>query len=164
MTLTRVEEVSDQAARYLGMIDAASRQLVGLLDELGLAARIESGRYDPALREADTLELARAAAERLGEQAAVEGTGTLLETDPDTVEDALYGFARCALRHGGLDQVELRVDATEVAISPIEPTAAPVITAADLRDLGAAVAGRAIAALGGAVDLQGRILLVRLTG
>jgi signal transduction histidine kinase len=164
VTLTRLDDVGEPAGRYLDMIEAASRQLAALLDELGLAARIESGRFDPARRETDTLELARAAAARLGEQASVVGAGVLLETDPDTVEGALYAFANCALRHGGLDRVELRVDGAEVAVSPIEPSAAPVITAEDLRDLGAAVAERAIVALGGSVELDRRTLRIRLAG
>jgi signal transduction histidine kinase len=164
VTLTRLEDVGDQAARYLGIIDAASRQLAGLLDELGLAARIESGRFDPALREADTLELARAAVAPLEAQAAVAGRGARLETDPDTVERALHGLARCALRHGALERVELRVNAAEVEIAPIMPSAAPVITAEELRDLGAAVAGRAIEALGGSLSLRAETLHVRLAG
>src|SRR5579863_5738783 len=68
--------------RYVEMIDAASGQLAELLDELSLAARIADGRYDPTLREADTLELAQAAARRLGEdRVAVSGQGATVETD-----------------------------------------------------------------------------------
>ena len=66
-TLIRGDSLGDPAARYVGMIDAAAAQMVELLDELGLAARIEGGRYDPILREADTLALARGAAAELGE-------------------------------------------------------------------------------------------------
>ena len=66
-TLIRMEELEEPASRYLGIIEAASEQMVELLDELGLAARIEAGRYEPSLREVDTLELANAAAAALGE-------------------------------------------------------------------------------------------------
>ena len=51
------------------MIQAASGQLADILDDLGLAARIEAGRYAPNVAEADTLELAQAAAGLLGEKA-----------------------------------------------------------------------------------------------
>jgi signal transduction histidine kinase len=63
-TLMRVEGVDDKMARYLGLMETASEQLAELLEELNVAARIAGGRYDPALRQVDTLELARAAAER----------------------------------------------------------------------------------------------------
>ena len=64
-TLERVVELEPPADRYVEMIGAASAQMAELLDELSLAARIEAGRYDPALRETDTLQLARNAQERL---------------------------------------------------------------------------------------------------
>lgn len=162
-TLTRLEDVDDRVARYLGMIETASGQLAGLLDELGLAARIESGRYAPALREADTLELARSAASQLEDgEVVVSGRGTAIETDPAAVERALRGLARCALRHGMLDEIAVAVDGDEISIAPIEPGAAPVIMAEELRDLGAAVAGRAIQALGGSLELSGETLIVKL--
>ena len=50
------------------MIDSASAQLAELIDELSLGARIEAGRYDPILASANTIDLARAAAEELGEE------------------------------------------------------------------------------------------------
>ena len=39
------------------MIQAASGQLADILDDLGLVARIEAGRFAPNVAEADTLEL-----------------------------------------------------------------------------------------------------------
>src|SRR3954468_7333687 len=65
-TLVRMGDLGEPKQRYMQMIDSAALQLAELLDELGLAARIESGRYDPALQTADTLDLARGAAEHLG--------------------------------------------------------------------------------------------------
>src|SRR5919204_4402214 len=67
-TLTRMPDVGEATARYLGMVELAAQQLGELLDELGLAARIEARRYEPTLVENDTADLARAAAERLGEE------------------------------------------------------------------------------------------------
>jgi signal transduction histidine kinase len=48
------------------MIREAARQLTELLDELGLAARIEEGRYEPNLQSVNTVELARGAVVRAG--------------------------------------------------------------------------------------------------
>ena len=42
------------------MIETAADELVELIELLSLAARIEAGRYDPVVREADSLDLARA--------------------------------------------------------------------------------------------------------
>src|SRR5436190_4533442 len=64
-TLSRTGSLGDPGTRYVEMIEAAAAQIAELLDELGIAARIESGRYEPALRDADTLELAQAAAREL---------------------------------------------------------------------------------------------------
>ncbi len=69
-------ELEEPAAGYVAMIGQASAELAELIDELALAARIDGGRYDPVLREVDSLELARAAAERLGEdRVMVSGSG-----------------------------------------------------------------------------------------
>src|SRR5215467_11647153 len=86
-TLVRGGDLEPPADRYVEMIDAASAQLAELIDELSLAARIESDRYDPTPLEAETLELARAGAERLGEdRVRVTGSGAAVETDADAVE------------------------------------------------------------------------------
>src|SRR3954462_15323715 len=75
-TLIRMGDLGEPKQRYMEMIDAASRQLSELLDELGTAARIEGGRYEPSLQAVDTLELARAAAANLGEdRVTVDGEG-----------------------------------------------------------------------------------------
>src|SRR5712672_2008472 len=75
-TLERVTELEPPADRYVEMIGKASAEMAELLDELSLAARIESGRYEPVLREVDTLDLAQAARARLGEErVGVEGEG-----------------------------------------------------------------------------------------
>src|ERR1700710_218228 len=85
-TLTRSVELQPPADRYVEMIEAASAQMAELLDELSLVARIESGRYDPGLREIDTLALAQAAADRLGEdRVKVTGEGAAITTDVEGV-------------------------------------------------------------------------------
>jgi signal transduction histidine kinase len=162
-TLQRSGGLEDPASRYVDIMEEASGQLAELLDQLGLAARIESGRYDPALIDVDSAELARAAADRLGaEQARTSGAGAPVRVDPEAAGDAIRALASCALRHGGVETVELAVSGTEIRISPIAPGAAPVVLGENLRDLGAAVAGRALPALGGSLELEGETLLVRL--
>jgi signal transduction histidine kinase len=161
-TLARVG-LEPPADRYVEMIDAASKQIAELIDELSLAARIESDRYDATQREADTLELAEAAAARLGEDRVhVSGSGAAIETDANSVERGLAALFQCALRHGGLDSVEVTVDGTAVRLSPITAASAPVVLGDDLRDLGAAVAVRLVRHLGGSVVIDGQTLEIRL--
>ena len=162
-TLTRQGELEKPAARYVGMIAAAAEQLGELVDELSLGARIEAGRYDPVRREADTLELARAAARQLGEErVAVSGEGAAIETDVDATERSVAALAQCALRHGGLEQVGLEVRGAQLELSPVTKSSAPVLLGDELRDLGAAVAGIAIRAQGGSLELDGETLTIRL--
>jgi len=162
-TLARGGGLEPPADRYVEMIDAASGQLAELIDELSLASRIESGRYDPTMREADTLELAQAAAARLGEDRVhVTGAGTALETDAGAVERGLAALFQSALRHGGLDNVEVEVDGEAIRLSPVTPASAPVVLGEDLRDLGAAVAVRLVRQLGGSVAVSGETVEIRL--
>ena len=162
-TLARGGNLEPPADRYVEMIDAASAQLAELIDELSLASRIESGRYDPTPREADTLELAQAAAARLGEDRVhVTGSGVALETDGQAVERGLAALFQSALRHGGFDSVEVAVDGAEVRLSPVTPASAPVVLGEDLRDLGAAVAVRHVRHLGGSVSVSGETVEIRL--
>jgi signal transduction histidine kinase len=162
-TLVRGGGLEPPADRYVEMIDAASAQLAELLDELSLVARIESGRYEPTLREADTLELAQAAAGRLEEERVqVSGLGAALETDAEAVERGLAALFQSALRHGGLDSVTVEVDGLEIRLAPVTAASAPVVLGEDLRDLGAAVAARLVARLGGSLSVDGETLAIRL--
>jgi signal transduction histidine kinase len=162
-TLVRMEVVGDPEQRYLEMIDAAAGQLAELLDELGLAARIEGGRYEPNLQPANTLEVARHAAEQLGdERVLVAGEGREVHVDVDATERGISALAQAALRHGGLEQVDLRVDGETLTISPVTKASGPVLLGDELRDLGAAVAVLLVRALGGSVELEGEALVVRL--
>jgi len=160
-TLERTVELDAPADRYVEMIGLASTEMAELLDTLSVAARIESGRYDPARRSIDTLELARHAQERL-DGVDVRGEGTAIETLGEAVDRAVTSLARCALRHGGLDQVAVVVDGAEISVSPITPASAPVVLGDDLRDLGAAVAVRLVRRLGGSVAVDGETLEIRL--
>ncbi|MDQ2983366.1 MAG: hypothetical protein M3R70_05515 [Actinomycetota bacterium] len=162
-TLTRLGELEEPAARYVGIIEEATAQMAELLDELALVARIEGGRYEPTIAESDSLDLARGAATRLGEdRVGVEGEGGAVRVDPGPTERAVSALAQCALRHGGLERVTVTAHGPELTIAPITPASAPVVLGQDLRDLGAAVATRLISALGGSIELDGETLRVRL--
>ena len=161
-TLERLEQLGPPADRYVEMILAGAEQMAELLEDLALAARIEGGRYEPNLVETDTRELVDAAAARLEERASAAGEGAPVRVEPAAAERALAALALCASRHGGVDSVELRAEGPEILIAPITSDAAPVVTAEELKDLGALVANLFIKALGGNVRLDGEILRVRL--
>ena len=162
-TLTRFDQLEDPMPRYLQMMATAADQMGTLLDDLGLVARIESGRWEVPRRDVDTLELARGAA-ALVEIAPVDvtGSGTGASVEPGAAERALAAFARCALRHGGLERLDMGVDGAEIRMAPVTDESADVLVGEDLRDFGAAVAGRVVSALGGSVAVDGEALVVRL--
>lgn len=162
-TIIRMGGLEPPHDRYLEMIGAAARQLSELLDELGLAARIEAERYEPNRQPVNTLELAHAAAEALGEERVrVEGDGGEVHVDVDATTRGVSALVQAALRHGGLDEVICHADGTELRISPVTTSSADVLLGRDLRDLGAAVAVRLVEALGGAVETAGDAVAVRL--
>jgi signal transduction histidine kinase len=157
-TLTRGEGLDDRTARFLGMIEEASEQMTAMLDDVGTAARIASGRWEPVLRTADTLELARSEDERVG----ASGEGATIETEVETVSRGLRALAIAAARYGPAERVEWRVSGRELELSPISADAGPVVTAEDVRDLGSVVARLAIEELGGSLELAGETLRVTL--
>ena len=162
-TLTRVEGVDDKIARYLGLMETASEQLGELLEELNVAARIAGGRYEPAPREVDTLELARAAAERV-EGVEVGGSGGSVEVDVEAVQRALAAFASCLRRHGPVDSVRIELSGEELRLGPVTEAAAPIVLGEELRDLGSAVGRMVVEASGGSVAVTDAMLVVRLSG
>src|SRR5215207_4102401 len=153
--------LGDPADKYVQMMVAASNQLAELLEDVALAARIESGRWEPNVQPVDSLELARDAAAAV-EGAHAEGTGVPVRVDRDAAETALRQLARCALRHGGLQELDLTISGPEIAIAPVTDAAGPILLAQEARDLGALIAGRLVRALGGTVELEADRLLVRL--
>ncbi len=163
-TLDQTEGLGDPALRYVQMIQAAAEQIGELLQDLGVVARIEAGRYEPSLLDANTLELAQAAAARVGEKAAAGGAGAEVRVDREAVERGIAALARCALRHGALDEVELTAEGASVVITPIKVEVAPIVLSEDLKDLGAAAARRLVEARGGSLTVEGERLLVRFTG
>ena len=157
-TLTRAGDLDERTMRFLGMIEEASEQMTGMLDEIGVAARIEGRRWEPGLREADTLELATTDDERV----VTEGKGEMIETEPESVERALRSLAIAAARFGPVERMTWRVNARELALSPITADAGPVVLGESFRDLGSLVARMVIEELGGSIELDGETLHVRL--
>jgi signal transduction histidine kinase len=162
-TLERIEELGQPADRYVEMILAGAEQMAELLEDLALVARIEDGRYEAQLVDADTRELVEAAAARLGERGVATGEGAGVRVDRAPTERALAALALCAARHGGVDTVELRAEAAEIAIDPVTEAAAPVVLGEELKDLGASVAVRFFRAVHGSLELEGETLRVRLS-
>ena len=161
-TLTHTE-LDERAARYIGMIDAASNELGELLDELSLVARVEAGRFTPELEEADSLELARSAAADLSEERlVVSGEGAPVQVPAREVTRALSRLAKAAARHGGHDSVELVGHGAELRISPLSRAAEPVVLGREVRELSAAAAVVLIEALGGSLSVADETLLIRL--
>jgi signal transduction histidine kinase len=157
-TLTRAGELDERSGRFVAMIEAAAEQLTDLLDQLGVLSRIESGRYEPALVDADTLELATTDDERVD----ATGVGKRVQTDAPAVKRALEALAVAAARHGGVDRVAWAVRGRELELTPVVAEAAPIVLGDDVRDLGALVARRVIETLGGTVGLDAETLRVRL--
>ena len=161
-TLERLEEIKEPAKRYVEMIGAATDQLAELLDLLSAVARIEAGKFEPQLRSANTRELADAAAGRTEDgRVVVEGKGGEVRADADWAAVSLSAVAEAARRHGGLEQVTLRVTGTVVSIAPIVDNAGPIALGDDLRDFGAAVGVQVLAACGAEVELGDDALNVR---
>jgi signal transduction histidine kinase len=151
-TMVRAGELPEREARFAGMIDEAADQMNALIGRLSLASALASGRYEPALAEVDTLELAEGAT----------GRGETIETDPAIVAGALAGLAAAALRHGQVEAVSWKVDGRELTLTPIAPGAVPVLDGSSPKDLGALVGRLAIDRLGGSVTVGGDRLLVTL--
>jgi signal transduction histidine kinase len=154
--------LDDPVGKYVDMMVLAGNQLADLLDDVGLAARIESGRWEPNLQEVDSRELANDAAERVPEGAASAGDGETVRVDREAATTALRQLARCALRHGGVPSVTIAADGPTIAIAPIADSAIPVLRREEQKDLGAMIAARIVDALGAQVELADGRLLVRL--
>ncbi|HEY3962034.1 MAG TPA: histidine kinase dimerization/phospho-acceptor domain-containing protein [Gaiellaceae bacterium] len=157
-TIARDSELSDRNVRFVGMMEQASEQMTRLLDDLGAAARIEGGRFEPALREADTLELAGSSDEQID----TSGEGATIDTDAEALGRALESLAIAALRYGPVDRVAWDVRGRELVLSPVLPDAGPVVLGEEQRDLGAVVGRMVIEALGGSLALDGETLRVSL--
>jgi signal transduction histidine kinase len=161
-TLERLDTLAAPADRYVQMIGAASDQMAELLDLLGVVARIESGRFEPQVREAQSRELADAAAQKLGEEAEVDGDGAAVAVDPPWTQTALVALGECIRRHGALERVKYTVDGPVIVIGPVREGVGQIALGEDLKDFGAAVAVRVLRVVGAELELDGERLVVRL--
>src|SRR5688500_1691014 len=143
------------------MIGAATDQLANLLDLLSAASRIESGRFDPQLRPANTRALADAAAARLeDERASVAGEGADVQADPDSAATSVSALAEAARRHGGLERITLAVAGPTISIAPIVENAGAIAMGDDLRDFAAAVGVQVLQTSGASLQLDDEALRV----
>jgi signal transduction histidine kinase len=156
-------DLGEPANQYVQMMVTATAQLADLLEDVGLAARIESGRWEPNVQDVDLFELAQEAAAQV-EGARVEGDGGVVRVDREAATTALRQLANCARRHGGLEEITIAVSGPETAIQPVTDEAAPILMREQMRDLGAAIAARIVSALGGSLELDAERLVVRLPG
>lgn len=155
--------IADPEGRYVLMIVQATEEIGDILDQLALVARIEAGRWQPELVSVESGELVRAAAARVDGAVALGAVeSSLVRVDAEAGERSLAAFARCVLRHGRIEQVELSVTGALVELAPVGPETAPIALGQELKDFGAAVAVRVIRALGGSVSLEGETLGVTL--
>jgi signal transduction histidine kinase len=160
-TLERLDEIGHPAKRYVEMIGAATDQLANLLDLLSAASRIESGRFDPQLRPANTRALADAAAARLeDERASVAGEGAEVRADPDSAATSVSALAEAARRHGGLERITLTVAGPTISIAPIVENAGAIAMGDDLRDFAAAVGVQVLQTSGASLQLDDEALRV----
>ncbi len=157
-TLSRPATLGEREAHFVELIEAAAEQMTSLLDLLGLAARIQSGRYEPVLVEADTLALATSADARI----AAEGAGEAVETDAGAIQRSLESLAQAAAAHGAVPLVTWRVEGRTLELSPLVEDAPAVVTGESPRDFGALVARLVIERLGGSLAIEGETLRVRL--
>jgi signal transduction histidine kinase len=162
-TISRAPGLDATLAGYSEMIEVASQQLAELIDELSLAARISGGRYEPKLERVALAELAGAVVERLGEErVGIAGGGGEVTVDVEPTKRSVSSLVQCALRHGGLDRVDVTLDGSALRVTPITASSAPVVLGEDLRDLGAAVAVMHVDHIGGSVAVDGETLTVSL--
>jgi signal transduction histidine kinase len=162
-TMLRVGGLDEKSERYVTLIQSAAAQLAHITDDLAVVARIAGGRYEPSLEARDSLVLTEAAAVTLGEgRAVVSGSGTDVMVDPDAVIRAIAALANAALRHGGLEHIEVEVDGTRITLRPVPTAAAAVVLGTELRDLGAAAGRTVIEALAGSVEGGSEVVVIAL--
>ncbi len=158
-------DLGETEKEYAEMMKEASAQAGQLVEELALVARIESGRYEPATRQVDSLELVRQAAEVLGaDRVSVEGVGAVVQVPLDQTRHAITQLMRATQRHGGLESVSATVERNEVSLAPLTSASRPVLLGEEIRELSAAAAVVLMGAIGGSLTARDKALIVRLPG
>jgi signal transduction histidine kinase len=161
-TLLRIGDLDEQRLRYLTLIDAAATQLGEIIDDLGVVARIEGGRFEPAGEPVDSLDLVTMAADELGNGSVrVTGSGAAVQLDRELGVRAVRSMVTAAKRHGGVERVDVTVDGTGVELSPVSAETAAIVRGEDLRDLASAAARHMLEAQGATVTTRdGAVLIV----
>ncbi len=162
-TLLRMGDLDEQRLRYLTLIEAAALQLGEIIDDLGVVARIEGGRFEPAGEPVDSLDLVTMAAQQLGNGSMrVTGSGAAVHLDRELGVRAVCSMVTAARRHGGVETVDVTVDGAGVELSPVSAETASIVRGDDLRDLAAAVGRRSLEAQGATVTARDGALLIAL--
>jgi signal transduction histidine kinase len=162
-TLLRMGDLDEQRLRYLTLIEAAALQLGEIIDDLGVVARIEGGRFEPAGEPVDSLDLVTMAAQQLGNGSMrVTGSGAAVHLDRELGVRAVCSMVTAARRHGGVETVDVTVDGAGVELSPVSAETADIVRGDDLRDLAAAVGRRSLEAQGATVTARDGALLIAL--
>jgi two-component system phosphate regulon sensor histidine kinase PhoR len=129
-TLLHSDLPASDAREFLEIIGRNAERLQHIVDDLLDLSRLESGRWQPELQEADIAEIARSvwdghysatAAER-GIVFAVEGVGPLANADPHALEQVFGNLFNNALRHtddGG--HITVRVTHRDRLTGPQQP-------------------------------------------
>lgn len=156
-------DLGETEIEYVEMIQEASAQAARLAEELALVARIESGRYEPAAGDVDSLDLVRQAGATLGEDRVdVRGVGATVHVPLDQTRHAITQLIRAAQRHGGLESVEVVVAGDDVELGPLTPASRPVLLGEEIRELSAAAAVALVGAIGGSLTARDETLVLRL--
>ncbi len=162
-TLVRMGDIDEQRLRYLTLIEAAATQLGEIVDDLGVVARIEGGRFEPASEPVDSLDLVRMAAKQLGNGSMrVTGSGAAVRLDRELGVRAVCSMVTAARRHGGVETLDVAVDGSGVELSPVSAETADIVRGDDLRDLASAAARRALEAQGATVTARDGAVLIAL--
>lgn len=162
-TLLRMGDLDEQRLRYLTLIEAAALQLGEIIDDLGVVARIEGGRFEPAGEPVDSLDLVTRAAEQLGNGSMrVTGSGAAVHLDRQLGVRAVCSMVSAARRHGGVETVDVTVDGARVELSPVSAETADIVRGDDLRDLAAAAARHSLEAQGATVTARDGALVIAL--
>jgi signal transduction histidine kinase len=162
-TLIKMGDLDEQQARYLALIDAAATQLGEIIDDLGVVARIEGGRFEPAVEPVDSLDLITMAADRLdNDSVRVSGSGAVVRLDRELAVRAVCSMVNAAIRHGGVGTVAVTVAGPVIELAPVSGQTAEILRGDELRDLSAAAGRQMLEAQGATVVARDGALVIAL--
>ncbi len=159
-TLVREESSRSASPRFVEMIDEAAEQMSGLIEELGLAARLDLGPLRTRSRGGRYARARFGGRRRTGVgrrdgRRGFDGSSTRLDCVGVAGGPRRFASARS-------EAVTWQVEGRELSLAPVEPGAAPILDGSLPRDLGALVARLALESLGGTLAVEGERLRVTL--